>query len=413
MKSIESSGATREEAIQNGLRELGVALHEIDRIDVIDEGSKGFLGIGKRPVRVRLTLEHVPSKARKEGNRREGGQDQQQARPQQRHSHKPSADQKPADGKIGGVQQRERGETPAGSGAKKEKPREHDKPLVAKEGQQQGIKKKRRRERGRNNKKVQNRPVQRHKSEQATGSSSETPRNDSAKNNTVKTLSEEALIAQQLAEQFSAIDEDTLTVELEALPQDAKEEEPFETITDEQGKEAAALLKEIITLMGMEATVSFVRREEIGACLVIDSKDDAKLLIGKRGATLEALQYLINRMISFNGGNENSERIIVDVGDYVRKRYAMLRDMAKNMARRAKETRRIVKLKPLRPQERRIIHLTLEKDPLVRTYSTGDSLYRNVIINPVNARRSGSHPKPKHSGKNNHSGDANSVSIEG
>jgi len=83
--------------------------------------------------------------------------------------------------------------------------------------------------------------------------------------------------------------------------------------------------------------------------------------------------------------------VVVDVGDYVDRRHSMLRDMALSMAEKAKSSGRNVRLKPLSPQERRIIHLALEKDPHVRTYSTGDSLFRSIIINPVDERRSGNH----------------------
>ena len=91
MKVIESAGKTREEAIQNGLKELGVDMHDIEKIDVIDEGSKGFLGIGARPVRIRLTANRAEEQPRRSsGNRQErsegrsGNRQERQADPDNR-----------------------------------------------------------------------------------------------------------------------------------------------------------------------------------------------------------------------------------------------------------------------------------------------------------------------------------------
>ena len=200
--------------------------------------------------------------------------------------------------------------------------------------------------------------------------------------------------AHRLAEQFENIDSAAVAEFVtDNLPPDVREEEIFESITDEQGNEAAALLKEIICHMDLAGKVSFVRTSDGSARLAVESEEDGGILIGKRGVTLEAMQYLINRMLAQGEGNENAERVVVDVGDYVDRRHAMLRDMAIAMAKRAKESGRNVRLKPLSPQERRIIHLSLEKDQQVRTYSTGDSLFRSVIISPAGGERRGGNPR--------------------
>ena len=405
MKVIESSGATREEAIQKGLKELGVEMHEVERIDVVDEGSKGFLGLGKRPVKVRLSINQAPARPQRD-NRREGGQDRRPARQQQQNrpnrndnrndnrsdSRNENRNDNRGDSRNDGRSQesgegrdqarRNKSKKNAGRGAPESREKGGD------EGRPQG-RQDRNRNRDRNRPQKGNAPQRGgdqkskpggyHKAVPITGKSA-------------ANVSEEATEAQRLADQFENADVDNLqdTV-IEALPPDAREDdEGFEVITEEQGREAAALLNEIISRMDLSAQVSFAYDKENSARLVIESEEDGGILIGKRGVTLEALQYLINRMIPQNGANDTAERVVVDVGGYVDRRHAMLRDMAISMAKRAKESRRNVRLKPLSPQERRIIHLTLEKDPHVRTFSTGDSLFRSVVINPVGGRRNDS-----------------------
>lgn len=180
--------------------------------------------------------------------------------------------------------------------------------------------------------------------------------------------------------------------EAEAGPQTEQtldaEEASFAPLTDAQGSEATATMQEIIAKMGIEATCAFARNEDGGARLNIESEDGA-ILIGRKGRTLSAMQYLINRMISRGDTAENTERLIVDVGGYVDRRRESLEDMARNLAEKAKSTGRNMRLKPMSPQERRIVHVTLQDDADVRTFSLGESLYRSVVISPKNASPDG------------------------
>jgi predicted RNA-binding protein Jag len=155
----------------------------------------------------------------------------------------------------------------------------------------------------------------------------------------------------------------------------------FAQISDEHGHQAASLLAEIISAMGIQAEVAFKREPESAARLEVKSEDGA-LLIGRKGATLGALQYLINRMISQSEDGESLERVVVDVEGYLDRRRESLEDLARSMAAKARETGRSMRLKPMSPQERRIIHVTLQEDPDVRTYSQGEALYRSVVISP-------------------------------
>ncbi len=391
MKAIESSGATREEAIQNGLKELGVHLDEIERIDVIDEGSKGFLGLGKRPVRVRLSLEYAPSRERK-GRERGGPSQERRPSGQQNQNRDKQGEHRP--------QERAHGkEQPGKHGHNKGSARETDASRGKRGGEERGRdsrgsgKRDHHQDQGRNRDK--HHPNKGNAPRQAA-----VPRGEGHSGHRKampitgkgpSTIVEESMEAQRLADQFETIDMQAIAVAPATLPANAHEEENIEPITDEQGNEAAALLQEIINRMDLSSKVAFIRAKDGSARLAVESSEEGGILIGKRGVTLEALQYLINRMVPQSGANENAERVVVDVGDYVDRRHSMLRDMALSMAEKAKSSGRNVRLKPLSPQERRIIHLTLEKDPHVRTYSTGDSLFRSIIINPVDEKRSGNH----------------------
>ncbi|MCK5862470.1 MAG: Jag N-terminal domain-containing protein [Candidatus Hydrogenedentes bacterium] len=381
MKVIESSGKTREEAIQNGLKELGVDMHDIEKIDVVDEGSKGFLGFGARPVRVRLEAEQVEETPRRSENRRGGNRQERQG---QRGNARNDRKQGQRDGRReprGGRQEKRQNNRGAD-----DKPKDRDEGSKSSERQEgQRRKNSRRRPGGQDNRGDRN-------TENNQGAGQNRKKQGNAHKTApvtdkkTKSVTDEATEALRRAENFENNVDDGKKIVHNELPPNARPEEEIETITDEQGKEAAAMLSETLELMELNGDVSFTRSEDGSARLTIESEDDGGILIGKRGVTLHAIQYLVNRMIAQNEAADNTERAIVDVGGYVDRRYNTLADMAKNMARRAKDSGRNVRLKPLSPQERRIIHLTLEPDPAVRTYSLGDSLFRSIVINPVDGR---------------------------
>lgn len=106
--------------------------------------------------------------------------------------------------------------------------------------------------------------------------------------------------------------------------------------------------------------------------------EDMGLLIGKRGQTLDSLQYIISLVV--NKESDSYIRIKVDTENYRERRKATLENLAKNLAYKVKRTRRSVALEPMNPYERRVIHSALQNDRYVETHSEGDEPYRKVVI---------------------------------
>lgn len=150
------------------------------------------------------------------------------------------------------------------------------------------------------------------------------------------------------------------------------------SVKEDIGQAAGLFLREMLVNMGVFAQVEIFRRKD-STTLNINGKD-LGLLIGKHGQTLDAIQYLVN--LSVNKNQVEKERIIVDVEGYRRRREETLRRLALRIAEKVKREKRKQVLEPMSPQERRIIHATLQDFKDVMTYSEGEDPYRHVIISP-------------------------------
>ena len=129
--------------------------------------------------------------------------------------------------------------------------------------------------------------------------------------------------------------------------------------------------------MGM--TVELVSEIDADGALSIEMKgDNMGILIGKRGQTLDSLQYLANRVA--NKHQDGYVRVKLDTENYRARREETLKNLAKNIAYKVKRSRRSVSLEPMNPYERRIIHAALQSDPYVTTHSEGDEPYRKVVV---------------------------------
>ncbi len=281
MKKFEIRAKTVEDAITEASLKLGVTSDKLV-YDVIDEGSAGFLGIGKKDA---VIIAH-----RKDDEEKEKREKKAEA-------------QKKNDSEVK---------------EKKEKTKEKTKEKEKKERKDKPAKKQK------NRKKEERKPVQ----------------------------------------------------EEEYIPQPKKQKEVV-PMTEENVRICEEYLLSILKEMGLDAQVSSKEEEDHTLYMEV-SGDNMGLIIGKRGQTLDALQYLLNRAASHN--QDGSVRIKLDTEDYRERRKKTLENLARNIAAKAKKTRRNVVLEPMNPYERMIIHSALQKDPAVTTYSKGKEPYRTVVV---------------------------------
>ena len=305
MRSVESSAKTMEEAVTQGLEKLGVSFADV-KIDILDEGSKGFLGIlGGKPVVVRLTVREDA----------EGGEDVLSSVGLEEAVKEP--EQKPARKRA----PKAKAENPAAE-AKPEKPAAQEKaaqPAKAPKAEK---------------------PAKPAKSEKAP-----------AERKQAAPKAEKPASAPEAAQP----------------PADAEAPE---------GR-AFTFLTDVTRLMGVEVTIN-ARRDEEGNVRVDMFGDTLGILIGRRGETLDALQYLTSLYV--NKGSEDYIRVTLDTENYRAKREEALRRLANRMANRAVKTGRKVVMEPMNPYERRILHSALQQNDAVTTHSEGEEPNRHVVI---------------------------------
>ena len=136
------------------------------------------------------------------------------------------------------------------------------------------------------------------------------------------------------------------------------------------------ILVDIFRTMDLDVTIGFETRKE--HTIVNLTGEDLGILIGRRGETLDALQYLVN--LSVNRKQENRVRFILDVEGYRKRREETLQNLALRLADKVRKKRRDVILEPMNPQERRIIHTTLQNEADISTFSEGEDPYRKIVI---------------------------------
>ena len=137
-------------------------------------------------------------------------------------------------------------------------------------------------------------------------------------------------------------------------------------------------LNKVFEAMNLTVVIDLKYNEE-NATMDIDlSGDEMGVLIGKRGATLDSLQYLVSLVA--NKESDNYIRVKVDTENYRQRRKDTLENLAKNISYKVKRTKRSVSLEPMNPYERRIIHSALQNDRFVTTHSEGDEPFRRVVV---------------------------------
>lgn len=185
---------------------------------------------------------------------------------------------------------------------------------------------------------------------------------------------------------------------VDAAAEEAKTEEdpeeaepPAERLSLAELEAAASLGQEALEkILAMICEDTEVAAELQADTIVFDVKGgNPAVLIGKRGQTLEAVQYLVDKMV--NQQRSSRIRVVVDVEGYWENRRNSLRDMAKKMAEKAKQSAKPITLGQMNAHDRRIVHLELKNDPSVKTQSRGEGFFRKLVIFP----RKGVPQKPK------------------
>ena len=432
MRSVEVSASTREEAITMALDKLGAERHEVD-VEILDEGSRGLFGLGARPVRLRVTDESArhepeaqkpPRKQREDsgeapaasrtpaastseregdrekrprgrrGGRRGRGGSRPEGETQETAPARGGDEQKQTRGERGGRPERgERADRPErserserggrggrGRGARPEASADSQQNAPApnadanqptNDDSESGERPRRRRRRGGATRREGVRRETRTPTEKSGGSDENQSRSEAPARRSQR---DDAPVRPERAER----PERNRDRDSERAPRQAPQ--PTEPISEERATEASALLTEIVEMMGMEAQVVHELQDD-GGCTLRVATEDSALLIGRKAQTLLALQYLVNRVIRQHE-EENLQLIMVDIEGYIERRREELTELALRMAEQAKEERRRVRLKPLTPQERRIVHVALQEDEDLRTFSVGDGAMRSVVIAP-------------------------------
>lgn len=137
-------------------------------------------------------------------------------------------------------------------------------------------------------------------------------------------------------------------------------------------------LDKVFEAMGLEVEILIEKDEDNGTINVELKGAEMGVLIGKRGQTLDSLQYLTNLAVNKNA--ESYVKVKIDTEDYRKRRKETLENLAKNIAYKVKRTKRPVSLEPMNPFERRVIHSALQNDKFVTTHSEGEEPYRHVVV---------------------------------
>ena len=303
-QSIEVKGKSVDEAVYNGLMQLGLGIDEVD-IEILEEGGKGFLGIGKS-ARVRLTERETPDYMLTTEVEMEA-----EPEPEPRHEREPEPQQQTS-----------------------ERRQNHERPA---------------RSRGRD----RHEPGNRRQSSKKHEHTHENVRR-SRPHTRPETVVEEV------------IEEETPIVPM------------LDTVTNPKAVEAIDYLTGLFNEMGVDAAVgALVTTDDTNIRLRITGKDTS-VLIGRRGETLDALQYLTGLVVNKNA--DEYIRVMLDAENYRQKRQQTLEALARRLASKVAGTGRSVHLEPMNPYERRILHAALQDDPRVETCSEGMDQDRHVVI---------------------------------
>ena len=185
-----------------------------------------------------------------------------------------------------------------------------------------------------------------------------------------------ALIKARILDENSKKEESSAVKESVSEKKEDKKESAAPAVKAETANDPKEFLDKVFKAMKLDVNVKV---EQIGNDMNIElSGDEMGVLIGKRGQTLDSLQYLTSLVV--NKGSNEYIRVKVDTENYRKRRKDTLENLAKNLAYKVKRTKRPVTLEPMNPYERRVIHSALQNDKYVSTHSEGEEPFRRVVI---------------------------------
>ena len=173
------------------------------------------------------------------------------------------------------------------------------------------------------------------------------------------------------------VKEEAIPVVEESNEEVAETEEKLAEVEPQTKEACEKFLTDVLKTMGMEVHLTS-EIDEDGSLSINMEGENMGILIGKRGQTLDSLQYLTNRVA--NKMQDGYVRVKLDTENYRQRRKETLENLAKNIAHKVKRTKRSVSLEPMNPYERRIIHSALQADKYVSTHSEGEEPYRRVVV---------------------------------
>lgn len=185
-----------------------------------------------------------------------------------------------------------------------------------------------------------------------------------------------ALIKARILDENSKKEKSSAAKESVSEKKEDKKESAAPAVKAETANDPKEFLDKVFKAMELDVNVKV---EQIGNDMNIElSGDEMGVLIGKRGQTLDSLQYLTSLVV--NKGSNEYIRVKVDTENYRKRRKDTLENLAKNLAYKVKRTKRPVTLEPMNPYERRVIHSALQNDKYVSTHSEGEEPFRRVVI---------------------------------
>lgn len=328
--SIRVSAKTVDDAITEAMIQLGVTSDRLE-YDVIEKGSPGFLGIGMKQAVI-------------EARRKKGVEKEQDILEE----------------------------------IKKEVKFEDN--MSFKDELKKEVKKETKKDSKKHSKEVGNVKESKETAAKEKGPDEKGPEKDSEKE---KSASGERKAAKEKAAEPVSTEKEPAPADHPSTEVPAKEgtssrrsSEPVE-VTEETKQAVEVFLTDVFHAMGMEVQIKSDIDKD-GVLCVDMSGDNMGIIIGKRGQTLDSLQYLANRVA--NKHQAGYVRVKLDTENYRVRREETLRHLAKNIAHKVKRNRKPIALEPMNPYERRIIHYSLQSDPYVTTHSEGEDPYRKVVV---------------------------------